>query len=83
MEFEINLTASAIADLNYFRKSERQKIVEAVTTFLGQDADVEGRRRKRLRLNQLSEWELRIGTYRVFYNFEANGQSGCRGPQRP
>jgi mRNA-degrading endonuclease RelE of RelBE toxin-antitoxin system len=38
-----------------------------VTFVPSADADVESRKRKRLRPNPLAPWELRIGSYRVFY----------------
>jgi len=70
MAFSIHLTDSAIEDLDYFRKNERQIIADGIALFLTQDANVETRRRKPLRRNRLAQWELRIDDYRVFYDFE-------------
>jgi mRNA-degrading endonuclease RelE of RelBE toxin-antitoxin system len=70
MQFSIHLTDSAIEDLDFFRKNERQIIADGIALFLTHDANVETRRRKPLRRNRLAQWELRIDDYRVFYDFE-------------
>jgi mRNA-degrading endonuclease RelE of RelBE toxin-antitoxin system len=67
MKFSIRLTESAIEDLDYFRKNERQIISEGIALFLTHNANVETRRWKPLRPNRLAPWELRIDEYRVFY----------------
>lgn len=71
MKFAIRLTDRAMGDVDYFRKIERRIISDGIVLFLTHDADVETARRKPLRPNQISEWELRIKDYRVFYDFEA------------
>mgnify|MGYP002784722257 CR=1 FL=1 len=70
MKFTIHLTDSAIEDLDFFRKKERRVIADGIAEFLTHDADVETRRRKRLRPNPLAAWELRLGDYRVFYEID-------------
>jgi mRNA interferase RelE/StbE len=70
MDFSIRLTDRAIEDLDFFRKNERRIIAEGIALFLAQDANVETRRRKPLRPNRIAQWELRLGDYRVFYDFE-------------
>lgn len=70
MEFSIRLTKSAIEDLDYFRKNERRVISDGIALFMTHDANVETKRRKRLRPNKMAKWELRIDDYRVFYDFE-------------
>ena len=67
MEFEIRFTESADGDLDEYRAHEQKLISDGIERFLGTDADVETRRRKQLRPNPLSPWELRLGKYRVFY----------------
>ena len=74
MTFSIRLTESAIEDLDYFRKNERQIISDGIALFLANDANVETRRRKPLRPNRLASWELRIDDYRVFYDLEGDDQ---------
>lgn len=68
--FRITLTPSAGDDIRYFKPHEQRVIVAAIKTYLGVDAEIESRRRKRLRSNPLSPWELRLGDYRVFYELE-------------
>ena len=70
MRFTIRLTERAIEDLDYFRKKDRRIIADGIAMFLTYDANVETKRRKPLRPNQIAPWELRIDDYRVFYDFE-------------
>jgi mRNA-degrading endonuclease RelE of RelBE toxin-antitoxin system len=70
MEFAIRLTDSAIEDLDHYPKKDRKRIAEAIAVYLKHDAKLETRRRKRLRPNRLGAWELRIGDFRVFYDFD-------------
>ncbi len=72
MKFSIQLTASAIEDLEYFRKNERRVISEGIDLFLTHDANIETKRRKQLRPNPISKWELRIDDYRIFYDIDEN-----------
>ena len=50
-----------------FRKHERNHIVDGIQEQLSHQPDVETRNRKRLRVNELAEWELRLDPFRVFY----------------
>ena len=68
--FEIELTLDAIDDMRLLRKYERQQIVETIQDQLAHQPTEETRNRKRLRPNQLAEWELRIGRFRVFYDID-------------
>ena len=68
--FRITLTPSAGDDIRHFKPHEQRVIVAAIKTYLGVDTDTVSRRRKRLRPNPLSPWELRVGDYRVFYQLE-------------
>jgi hypothetical protein len=56
--------------LKSFRKHEQEQILTAIENQLAHQADQETRNRKRLRPNQLAEWELRVGDFRVFYDIE-------------
>ena len=67
MPFQVILTPSAEADLDYFKRVEQQVIVDAARRYLRNDADVESQHRKKLRAYPLAPWELRFGKYRVFY----------------
>jgi mRNA-degrading endonuclease RelE of RelBE toxin-antitoxin system len=68
--FAIEFTLDAIEDMQRLRKYERQQIVETIQGQLAHQPTEETRNRKRLRPNQLAEWELRIGRFRVFYDVD-------------
>jgi len=68
--FRIVFTPEAINDLRQFRKYDQQHIVAAIETQLLHQPAHETRHRKRLRPNALAEWELRVQTFRVFYDVD-------------
>ena len=70
MKFSIGLTASAIEDIDYYRKKERRIISDGIALFLTHDANIETKRRKPMRPNQIAQWELHLADFRVFYDFE-------------
>jgi mRNA-degrading endonuclease RelE of RelBE toxin-antitoxin system len=72
--FQITFTLEAIEDLRPLRRLDQQQIIAAIEAQLPNQATEESRNRKRLRPNQLAEWELRVGTFRVFY--DADLQTG-------
>jgi len=68
--FQIEFTPEAEADLRLLRKYDQQSILRAIESQLQHQASLETRNRKRLRPNQLAEWELRLGDFRVFYDVD-------------
>ena len=66
--YEIEYTAEALGDLESLRKFEQKQIVDEIDAQLKHEPDVETRNRKRLRPNNVAEWELRVGKFRVFYD---------------
>ena len=68
--FRIKLAPEAIDDLSRFRKYDQQEILDDIKAQLSHELTRETRNRKRLRPNQLAEWELRVGTFRVFYDVD-------------
>lgn len=68
--FEIELTESAYDDLDFLRKSDSRHIVAEIERHLSYEPCTPTLRRKPLRPNPLSKWELRIGSFRVFYDVE-------------
>src|SRR5437763_1526310 len=64
MPFQVILTPSAEADLDYFKRFEQRVIVDAARRYLRNDADVESQHRKKLRANPVAPWELRFGNCR-------------------
>jgi mRNA-degrading endonuclease RelE of RelBE toxin-antitoxin system len=68
--FRVEFTLAAIDDLRLFRKFDQQMIVAAIEAQLPYQATQETRNRKRLRPNQVAEWELRVEQFRVFYDID-------------
>jgi mRNA-degrading endonuclease RelE of RelBE toxin-antitoxin system len=64
--FRIELTPEAVEDLRLLRKFDQQQVIAAIESQLPDQAAQETRHRKRLRPNQLAEWELRVGDFHVF-----------------
>jgi len=67
---EAIFTQSALDDLEHLRKTDRNRILDAINQHLTADALPETRNRKPLRPNDLSAWELRVGVFRVFYDLD-------------
>ncbi len=66
--FAIEFTPEAVGDLRSFKKREQRRILDGIEGQLNLQPIQESRNRKRLRPNDLAEWELRIDKYRVFYD---------------
>jgi len=66
--FEIEFTPEAIEDMRRFRKYEIRKITGDIETQLTFQPTWETRNRKKLRPNDIAEWELRTDRFRVFYD---------------
>ena len=66
--FEVKFTSSALDDIAPFKKRERKVILDGIDRQLVYEPHVETRNRKKLRPNRTSEWEVRLGRYRVFYD---------------
>ena len=72
--FELEITDAALDDLRYFGKYEQKRILDEIEKQLCAEPLTRTRNRKPLRPNDLSEWELRVDRYRVFY--DANVEAG-------
>jgi len=70
VEFRFLLSPVAIEGLAELRKFDETRIRDALVEQLGHEPTKETRHRKRLRPNELAEWELRVGEYRVFYDVD-------------
>ncbi|NOH00942.1 MAG: type II toxin-antitoxin system RelE/ParE family toxin [Chloroflexi bacterium] len=66
--YEIEFSPDALEDLEHFRKFEQQIILDGIHSNLRYEPIVESRNRKRLEPNDIADWELRIGRYRVLYD---------------
>jgi mRNA-degrading endonuclease RelE of RelBE toxin-antitoxin system len=65
-------SSDALSDLETLRKYDQQRVVRELQEQTSHEPAIETRRRKRLRPNRLAEWELRVGTFRVFYDVESD-----------
>jgi hypothetical protein len=59
--YEIELSQDAVEDLKHFKKFEQQQVIAGIEAQLQSEPSVETRNRKRLRPNDVAEWELRLG----------------------
>jgi mRNA-degrading endonuclease RelE of RelBE toxin-antitoxin system len=73
MEFGIDLTQRAADHVRAYRKFEQRIILDAIQEQLQYEPALETRSRKRLGDNELSDWELRIQKFRVFYDVLIEG----------
>ena len=48
--------------------------MDGIQTQLQHEPTVETRNRKKLRLNEVAEWEVRVGRFRVFYNLDKGAE---------
>jgi len=69
--YVVEFTESAIEDLRCLRKHEQEIIVDAIEQQLVHEPLTATRNRKPLRPNNLSQWELRVDRFRVFYDVTA------------
>jgi mRNA-degrading endonuclease RelE of RelBE toxin-antitoxin system len=69
--FEVEITRQALGDLHYLTKRARRIVVARLEEHLTHEPARETRNRKRLRPNQLAEWELRIDRFRVFFDVDS------------
>jgi mRNA-degrading endonuclease RelE of RelBE toxin-antitoxin system len=76
MAFEIALTDTAKAHLRAFRKFDQRAILDEIELQLRHEPATGTRNRKRLGQNELSDWELRVQSFRVFYDVLVEGDRG-------
>jgi mRNA-degrading endonuclease RelE of RelBE toxin-antitoxin system len=72
--YGVEFTVDAVDDLRWFKRADRRRIVERLEEQLAYEPTTESRNRKRLRPNQLAEWEFRIDRFRVFYDVDSENQ---------
>lgn len=66
--YEIDFTRTALDDLHFFRKFEQNLILDAIDQQLRYQPTVETENRFRREPPEISEWELRVGEFRVLYD---------------
>jgi mRNA-degrading endonuclease RelE of RelBE toxin-antitoxin system len=70
MSYDILMSPEAIDHLREFSAREQSLILDQIEFHLTYDPDAVTRRRKRMRPNPLSPWELRVEQFRVFYDID-------------
>ena len=70
MNFQIQFTPGAEEDIECFTAREQRIIIDGIRRYLSGDANIQTKRKKQLKPNELAPWELRIGNHRVFYDVE-------------
>jgi mRNA-degrading endonuclease RelE of RelBE toxin-antitoxin system len=70
MVYQILFTPRAQANLAKLRKRDQQVILDAIEVQLKHEPGKHSRNRKLLQENPLAPWELRVGSFRVFYDIE-------------
>jgi mRNA-degrading endonuclease RelE of RelBE toxin-antitoxin system len=80
MTFAIKLHSSAAAELKQLRVYDQRRIAEAIDKHLRDQATIASRNRKCLKTftptfeHVPPIWELRVGDFRVFYDFNEESQ---------
>jgi mRNA-degrading endonuclease RelE of RelBE toxin-antitoxin system len=70
MAYQIEFSEDALDHYRQLTARERSLLADAIDEQLVDEPTIPTRRRKHLRPNQLAEWELRVGDFRVFYDVE-------------
>lgn len=70
VNWEIEFTGRALSHLKALKPLEQKLLLSEIELHLSREPDQPTRNRKQLRPNPLADWELRVGTFRVFYTIE-------------
>ena len=68
MRYRIEYSQEAVDHLEFFTARDQAIIVDAVDRQLANEPLKETGNRKPMRPNPIAPWELRIGTFRVYYD---------------
>lgn len=75
MPFEIEFTQAAADQVRAYRAFDQQIILDGIELQLLHEPAVETRNKKHLVDNELFDWELRLGKFRVFYDVSTESDS--------
>jgi mRNA-degrading endonuclease RelE of RelBE toxin-antitoxin system len=70
MPYDIDVSPEARDHLRELTARERGTVLDAIEEQLAHQPTVETRNRKLMRPNPIAQWELRVGTLRVYYDVE-------------
>ncbi len=68
--YTVEYTPKATEDLKWFSKREQKIIIDGIDDNLTYEPTVKTRNRKQMRPNDVAEWELRLGDFRILYNVD-------------
>jgi mRNA-degrading endonuclease RelE of RelBE toxin-antitoxin system len=66
--YRVALSPEAVDHLRQFSARDAATVLEAIEIHLSLDPEAPSKRRKKLSVNPLAGWELRIGDFRAFYD---------------
>ena len=75
MAFRIEFTHTAADHVRAFRKYDQRILLDGIEEQLRHQPTVETRNRKKLTANELSDWELRVDRFRVFYDVAEDAEA--------
>ncbi|GAH47996.1 unnamed protein product, partial [marine sediment metagenome] len=70
MEYRIEYSPNSENHLRKLTTNQQVIILDTIDKQLSFQPDIKTRNRKPMRTNPLAPWELRIGKFRVYYDFE-------------
>ena len=70
MKYRIEYSPETEEQLQSLSKRQQVLVLDTVEKQLQFEPDIETKNRKPMRPNPLAPWELRIGSLRVYYDFE-------------
>jgi mRNA-degrading endonuclease RelE of RelBE toxin-antitoxin system len=76
MKFEVAFTRTAAEHVRSYRKYDQKIILDTIEEQLTHEPTTETRTRKKLSGNELSDWEMRVGDFRVFYDVLIDDERG-------
>src|SRR2546425_44574 len=78
MAYTIEVAETAKGQLKRMDRRDIAQVLSAIRTRLTHEPLMEGRNRKRLRPNPVAPWELRVGSFRVFYEVRTEDPNTVR-----
>lgn len=72
--FDIEFTPEADSNIDGFSKNDQKRLLDHIGEQLTHEPGGATSNRKRLRPNELAEWELRLDRFRVFYDIDGEKQ---------
>ena len=78
MPYQIDFAEAVKSHLDVLTAGQRSTVLEAIERQLTNDPSKETGNRKPLRPNPVAPWELRVGSFRVFYEVKTEDPNTVR-----